>query len=49
LNNLNSDIDDEEILSDNEVVEKKDEFDNIEMKNNLKTSQIAFTKDMEDL
>ena len=36
-------------MSDNEVVEKKDKFENIEMKNDLKTSQIAFTKDMKDL
>jgi len=49
LNNLNSDVNDEEIMSDNEVVKKKNEFDNIEMKNNLEISQIAFTEDMKDL
>jgi len=35
-------------LLDNEVVEKKNKFENIKMKDNLETSQIAFTKDMKD-
>jgi len=49
LNNLNSDINKEEIWSDNKVVEEKDEFENVKMEDDLETSQIAFAEDMEDL
>jgi len=36
------------IFSDNKVIEEEDEFENVEMKDDLETSQIAFAEDTED-
>jgi len=49
LDDLDGDIDKEKIFSDNKVIKKKDEFEDVEMEDDLETSQIAFVEDIEDL
>jgi len=49
LDDLDGDIDKEKIFSDNKVIKKKDEFEDVEMEDDLETSQIAFAEDIEDL
>jgi len=49
LDDLDGDIDKEKIFPDNKVIKKKDEFEDVEMEDDLETSQIAFVEDIEDL
>ena len=49
LDDLDDDIDKEEIFPDNEVIEEEDEFEDVEMEDDLETSQIAFAEGIKDL
>jgi len=49
LDDLDGDIDKEKIFSDNKVIKKKDEFEDVEMEDDLETSQIAFAEGIKDL
>ena len=49
LDDLDDDIDKEEIFPDNEVIEEEDEFEDVEMEDDLETSQITFAEGIKDL
>ena len=49
LDDLDGDIDKEKIFSDDKVIKKKNEFEDVEIEDHLKTSQIAFVEDIKDL